>query len=786
MKGGDNLAAPTVTRVDIQSGTDRTVYATWTWSKKHTKNYTCRWFYTTGDGIWYKGSETTETTRVNTWNAPDNAKRVKFKVKANAEKHSVKVGKKTQQQAYWTSRWSKEVIYDFSKRKPSQLSAPTMTQNEFDKDSWTVENNNIDVNWTGTSGEFEISMDDKDLFNITTVALDKNQHRLAYSIKLAYGHRYKVRVRGVNESEGAGDWSEYSANVLTRPNSPTSIIELRTLTSTSVRVSWNSCSNCTSYEIQYTTQKEYFDSNSSEVKNQTVELVSNAEITGLETGQEYFFRVRAVNSAGNSEWCSVGETSVILGRKPSPPTTWSSSTTVMNTEDVILYWVHNSEDGSSQTYAELELDLNGEKKTVTIQNTTDEFEKDKVSHYNLWDDNYRFLSSGTVKWRVRTRGITKEYSDWSVQRVINICSIPAFTLYIENDSGNWTEIVDKFPLRIRAAVRASEEVVPIGYSVTITSVDTYMMIDETGTEQIVGAGDVIYSKLIDIRDKLELNLSAGDINLENNQKYILRAIVALENGLSVETGYDFKVSWSENENYEPNADIGFNENDYSVQIKPYCVDENDNLVEGVLLSVYRRNFDGEFIEIASGINNMEAPYVTDPHPNLDYARYRIVAIEEKTGSVSYYDMPGFPISEPAIIIQWNDRWSNFNSSIVNEEDEPEVPIMTSSFLRLPYNIDLSYKTAPDVSFVSYVGRKNPVSYYGTQIGETASWKVDIPADDKETLYQLRKLSKWMGDVYVREPSGSGYWANISVSFTQTHNSVVIPVTLEITRVEGGV
>ena len=44
----------------------------------------------------------------------------------------------------------------------------------------------------------------------------------------------------------------------------------------------------------------------------------------------------------------------------------------------------------------------------------------------------------------------------------------------------------------------------------------------------------------------------------------------------------------------------------------------------------------------------------------------------------------------------------------------------------------------------------------------------------------------MGDVYVREPSGSGYWANIKVSFSQAHKEVVIPVTLELTRVEGGV
>ena len=86
----------------------------------------------------------------------------------------------------------------------------------------------------------------------------------------------------------------------------------------------------------------------------------------------------------------------------------------------------------------------------------------------------------------------------------------------------------------------------------------------------------------------------------------------------------------------------------------------------------------------------------------------------------------------------------------------------------------------------YIGRKRPVSYYGTQLGESSSWKVDIAKDDEETLYALRRLAIWTGDVYVREPSGSGYWANISVSFSQTHKELTIPVTLEIVRVEGGI
>jgi hypothetical protein len=185
----------------------------------------------------------------------------------------------------------------------------------------------------------------------------------------------------------------------------------------------------------------------------------------------------------------------------------------------------------------------------------------------------------------------------------------------------------------------------------------------------------------------------------------------------------------------------------------------------------------------TGIDNASNTFITDPHPALDFARYRIVAISNSTGAVSFCDLPGYPIGEKAIIIQWDDAWSNFN---VTEEDAFEEPLWSGSMLKLPYNIDVSNEHEIDVSLVEYIGRKHPVSYYGTQLGETATWKVEIDKNDTETLYALRRLATWMGDVYVREPSGSGYWASISVSFSQEHLKLTIPVTLSIRRVSGGV
>ena len=79
-----------------------------------------------------------------------------------------------------------------------------------------------------------------------------------------------------------------------------------------------------------------------------------------------------------------------------------------------------------------------------------------------------------------------------------------------------------------------------------------------------------------------------------------------------------------------------------------------------------------------------------------------------------------------------------------------------------------------------------MAYYGTHLGETSKWSAVIDKRDVDTIYALRRLSKWMGNVYVREPSGVGYWATLSVTFPIAHTALTIPVSFDITRVEGGV
>lgn len=214
----------------------------------------------------------------------------------------------------------------------------------------------------------------------------------------------------------------------------------------------------------------------------------------------------------------------------------------------------------------------------------------------------------------------------------------------------------------------------------------------------------------------------------------------------------------------------------------YCTAEVHEPIYDVWLSVYRREFDGSFTEIAANLDAANRTTVTDPHPALDYARYRIVAADKATGHIEYFDCPAHPVGGKAAVLQWDETWVNFD---MLGDDEPTQLALTGTMLKLPYNIDVSDSSSPETTLVEYIGRSHPVSYYGTQLGSTSSWSMVIDKKDTETLYALRRLARWLGDVYVREPSGSGYWANVTVSFSQTHCEVTIPVSLSITRVEGG-
>lgn len=823
-----NSNTVTIEQFGHQSDSNGTLFVTWSWDKSNTENYKVEWSYDTGDSVWFIGTDSTTEHKQSTYSIPSNAKKVRVRIKPVSKTYT----SNDKTTSYWTAEWSTYKTCTVDDITPPKVPpAPTV---ELEKLWLTASLDNLDVN--ADSIQFKVIQDNNITYKIESVTITTGH--ASYKFAISLGHQYKVTCRSYNGTVYS-DWSEYSDNYTTIPSNPPTITVCRPTTMTSVHLEWDSVLTSNSYTIEYTTKVEYFEG-SDQVTSITGIESNSYDKTGLESGQYYYFRVRAVNDQGESAWSEV--VSVVMGKKPSPPTTWSSTTTAITGEDLTFYWVHNSEDGSKQRYANLEF-INMDDDTtfeITINSNNedeDEDEPEKTSFYIM--DTSRYSEGAKILWRVRTAGITNQYSDWSIKRTVDIYEPVTLDLRMIDGEGNAIDVLTSFPAYISGLAGPSSQI-PIGYHLSVISNEVYDTVDKVGNKTIVNVGQEVYSKYFDITDSLMVELSASNIDLENNVNYTVKCVVSMNSGLTAEASLPFTVSWTDI-SYTPNARISVDEDNYVTHISPfcrsyklvnykvtlsndkytktstvinrvygeivknkftttgeqvykgvtssgedtiyYCQVEESETVKDISLSVYRREFDGRFTELATGLVNGKDTFITDPHPALDYARYRIVATTNATGAVSYYDLPGYPIGGKAAIIQWDEAWNSFNTT---SEDALDEPAWTGSMLKLPYNIDVSDVSAPDVELIEYIGREYPVDYYGTQRGFTSTWNVEIEADDEETLYTIRRLQNWMGSAYVREPSGSGYWASVRVSFSQKHCALTIPVTFTITRVEGGV
>lgn len=824
--------------------TQNTYLATWKFNRTNVKEYKIEfWYYTyttstkksssgkvTKEWVWIRGESTTSTVKQATYAAPDSASKIRVRVKPVSTERKVN-GKN---QPYWTCEWSSYKVTEVAGYyKPDKPSAPSIEVTGTNKNRVVASlvNNIDDLTDTIT---FAFYSNNKHFRNIDVKV--KNKTASTKVIGCAAGTKWKIKAKAINivtRTVGSSkktykyesDWSEFSDEKVVATAKPVFKKGFpKALSTTSIRLEWNKVNGTDHYEIGYATSLDILKNMSNGYNSVSTEgNLLSYNISNLETGSRYYFRIRSINKDQiASPWSDI--VNQVLGTEPSAPTTWSSESVVSIGDKVNLYWLHNTEDGSGQEKSNIQVYSNGslvlDKEITNDKDKYGEWTND-TNVYSL--DTSTFEDSSEITWRVRTKGITGVYGEWSIYRSIKAYEKPQINLQVYDltEEPSESEIIVSYPVCVSASVTPQTQKA-IGFSLSVISMENVEITDEVGNSISINEGDEIYSKYIDA-DQLSIQLTSGELDLQNGKLYKFVCIASLDSGLTATDERVISPSWIE-ENYLINGEIMYDENTYSTSITCWCENNSDtdyvflvnregeyfadskdnvlyatltadntkydqvvvpdelgyNLADNVVLSVYRREANGNFIEIDTDIPNTGAYKVIDPHPTLDYARYRIVARSLETGKIEYSDLPSYPIQEKSIIIQWKEEWSNGDSS----EDQEDLS-WTGEKVILPYNIDIQEQNSLDVALASYIGRSRPVSYYGTQLGENPSWSCEIPKNDTDTLYQLRKLSVYRGDVYVREPSGTGYWAQVSISFNQTHRSSTIPVTINIKPVEGG-
>jgi hypothetical protein len=808
-------------RVDwfaLTAGSERNMECRWTWPGE--QRFWIKWEYYDSNGNKWVQSET-EDYHTTTGEQPqqqcnydDKAKKCRVSIRPvtdnivyDKDGNPHKEGNKYQDNTEWAIR-----EYDFANNPPKLPPNPEMSIDNHNKMTVTLTNIDEEIN----ANKIEIAIYKNDTIKYATAMVDINTETWFAKFEKVVdpGNTYRVRCRAARVSGSStiyGGWTEFTANDSSLPNAPNQITVLKADSimdqqeeKYNVDIEWSVELTATKYAIEYTTDPRYFDTSGNVTRIETDDDTPKYLITDIEPGHLYYFRVASINNKGQSVtpkdtkgWTPIK--SLQFGTKPAQPTTWSNTVSSIIGEDLNLYWTHNATDGSRETYARLNFIIKDSanpgaqplEKTITVQNTKAPTDVSNTFVYtiNTSDPEWSLLEAGfSIEWKVQTSGVASTFSDWSVVRKVNVYAQPTVTLDITNERGESVSEINEFPFYLNIAANPLTQI-PISYYIEVISNDSYETVDNYGNIMQVNSGDAVYRKYFDPeQDAWEfiVEMTPGIIDIQNGVNYTVNVTVSMDSGLTATTSDNYDV-YITDIYYEVDADVVINYETLEASIHPYCyeLDENNErvLTPNCTLSVYRREYDGRLIEIATDIANEEDLYVTDPHPSLDYARYRIVARTSDTGAISYSDINSVKVGEAAAIIQWGEKWIPFKTE---EGEEYVEPAWSGSMLKLPYNIDISVNNDIDVSLIEYVGRSHPVSYYGTQLGEKFTWSMQIPAYDDETLYGIRRLANWTDNVYVRDPSGIGYWATISVNYNKNHLETTIPVSFNITRVEGGV
>lgn len=812
-------------------------------SSNSTDHFEFEWQYQTSTGNWYEGTSGNANLYNTTWSVPTAASIIRFRVKPIPKTHMVN-GYETEYWVHDFSGWEEfeipvEISYTPAEVQNMEISiTPGSNANVSligvlsTTDTLTVSIENIadhqsSENEEGNTDriEIEVVMDNDAIFSDNMWQVSQF-HNVTAVIDVNLGHSYKVRARGIKDLDpntgtiGYGPWSEYSSSHLSRPEAPV-LMSVQNRAEGQVKVTWSTFdgAGANTITVYYGDENTPYDEPSG--SKSAAKAMGNVIITGLDTsGKKWWFIGAAVNDAGETKSSKL--LWITLGTTPTAPTVWTDSYVVAYDSmygynwQYPIYWTHNSEDNSYASESELVLQIltteggpHAARQVILSANDAN-LQNDQYSYTvysGMFADSINFAdypsfralfdirtkSSASDKWGPRSATQTikiykkptiylnmyKTCSDWSFESYLNI----------KGTLSNPYTVGDKiiqYPLFI-GVTETNVGQTPINMSLTLTTLDTYESVNNIGESILVNEGDQIFQALqeyapSEYSEVFRYVLLPNNAPMKNGIRYQLSCTVTYNSGLTSTNDRVFETSF-DTIKFLPNAQIAYNQNDISTIVSPYVYDRNGYLVGNVAISVYRLAFDGTFEPVAQNLENDKRPSVSDPHPTLNRVSYRIVAMSYLNGSISYADIPAYPIPEKAVVLQWNSgRRTVYNST---EENKLASPLLTTSMLKLPYNIDVSENVAPDVSFVEYIGREHPVGYYGTQVGQSLTISSDVDATDSETIDLLRRLSRYMGDVYVRTPNGIGYWANVTVSFSTNHTEMVIPVSLTVTRVEGG-
>jgi len=782
-----------------------------TWSNpSNTAKVETQWYYkinTTGGGKWVAASRDYQdvgTSTTDSYNVPQDAIAVDVYVKPTAktfvyqwqtyvkkvESHDyyVKKGdkkkKKTASRKYYVYTTNKETRYYYNgsashvaggvatdnAATPTAPAAPVLSLGtdgkvtvELDSDEGTALKVHVGVYMDGAWGNH---LGGKSYGPYGSGIVDVSNVFTAVR-----GHAYRVDAR--QENTVLGVYSAYSAfsEILEMPPSTPANLSVSSLSANAFMASWDKVDYTgDAFELRWASRPDDMTLDEPPVGVESVSVSGGATTyTSTLAAGTWYFCVRATSGEGKSDFTAPAR--ITLGLKPAPPTLGNLPAYVPQGGEVQLSWTYNNTDGSSQMGYE-----------VARKVGTGEWAKVAEGSTGLSTLVVPLAGIGadsSVKLRVRTLGATGEWSEWSESPSIVIDAPLMVTLGVDDPP--------TIPLGMGLFASADVRL----WHLLVTSDEAAEMTMPDGTAGVLPVGSVAFEGTFQAGEdgfdprEMAVELDFADSSFVRGVSYTARLDAISAHGLTDDDSATFAPQWDAGAPM-PQAFVPDPGDDYIAHIFPECrdlgaepigTDESGNdvfpLVEGVELSVYRIDYDGQALLVADGVENNGRAEVIDEHPNFGYCTYRIAA-RAADGSIGFVDEECYVDCESVVL--------DFDTGL--RSYAPGDAWDGSGRIEMPYDIEVDEKYSPDVELAEFIGNDDPTLYAGTQLGRTASVSTRVVAtDDADAIERIRMLAGLRERCYYRDPTGLGFWA-WAVPTLKWDGPDVVGASFAISRIMG--
>ena len=268
---------------------------------------------------------------------------------------------------------------------------------------------------------------EENYIKIGTIANGAASATISSALDITGETGYAIHIRNVT-ADGVSMKSAYASYSTSMPTAPTLTSVVATPTAGKVYLSWtNNWSDATGVIIAWTNDPDNWMSNDDPEEYEISETASNWYITGLTTGETWYFRVRSVKTDGDDETFSPwsDDVPIDLSSAPAVPVLYLSDETITEDGMVTAYWSYVSTDGTGQ--------IAGNIVTATYSGGTWTYGKSigattTAQHIDIYAVDNKWKNGDTVYLALQTRSGSGGLSEYSTPVQLVIAAKPTVSI----------------------------------------------------------------------------------------------------------------------------------------------------------------------------------------------------------------------------------------------------------------------------------------------------------------------------------------------------------------------